>query len=563
MPKVKYSAPNPSREKGQRSLDPENMFLWKLVPGWMRPAWYDAEFWRRFVLYQPVAIDCREAIISWHSSMDWKLEPRESTERDELKEDIRYYEELFSNNGDFDFIELIEWLGTDYLDIPFGAGVEVGRAGDSPDGKVLWIEPLDGGTLFPSLNDDFPVGQALLENFQKTVYFPKHAINRMYVSPRTKIERKGWGMPPPEKIYLAMEMLNRGDKYYAQLLLDTPEAGILDLMDMSKESATEWVKAFKSLMTGLDGFKVPILYEHEQAAKFIPFGRPPTEILFGQITAKYAALVCSAYGISPSDINFPSMGNGGETLAGSIRQERQTRRTGIARAKKKFKYFFDRLLPKGLQFSWIDLDDELSVALGRARLATATAFTAMVDKRIITPKESRLQLISDGLFTISMPEDIDEKEFDILTDTQQNPFGATAQRPGMLGKPVPPSMGGQGEVKKSVFEEEVDYGISRLLDTLETKSDVFAFFPDIDNIADEWLEFAPKEKHEEIKEQIKEYVKNTVPDRFVEAYNKSLETLELEDNDVIAEKVGKEIANMRYNLVDDFSKEVINIVKGK
>ena len=260
------------------------------------------------------------------------------------------------------------------------------------------------------MNDDYPVGQSLKENLTKTVYFPWYSVNRMYMSPRNKIERKGWGMPPPEKIYLAIEMLNRGDKYYAQLLLDTPEAGILDLMDMEKESAEEWVKAFKDLMYGIDAFKVPILYEHTSEAKYIPFGRPPTEILFNQVTAKYAALTCAAYGVSPSDINFPSLGNGGETLAGSIRQERQTRRTGIARAKTKYRYFFDRLLPRDkLKFTWIDLDDEVSVALGRARLATSQAYMQLIDKRVITPKEARLQLIQDGLMSISMTEDIDQK----------------------------------------------------------------------------------------------------------------------------------------------------------
>lgn len=83
MPRVKTTPPDPSREKGQRSLDPQNWFLWKHVPTWMRPKWYEASMWRNFVLKQPVAIDCREAIISWISSLEWKLEPRESEQRDD------------------------------------------------------------------------------------------------------------------------------------------------------------------------------------------------------------------------------------------------------------------------------------------------------------------------------------------------------------------------------------------------------------------------------------------------------------------------------------------------
>jgi hypothetical protein len=281
--------------------------------------------------------------------------------------------------------------------------------------------------------------------------------------------------------------------------------------------------------------------------------------MFGQVTAKYAALVASAYGVSPSDINFAATGNGGETLAGSIRQERKTRRMGLARAEKKLKYFFDRLLPEGLMFSWVDVDDELSVALGRARLASITAAGLAVDKRIVTPKEARLQLIADGLYNISMPEDIPEDEFDILQDTnpmlQQQPFGA--KRPGMLGTQVPPSSGGQGEVKQSVFESDIDYGIDRMIEALENKSESFNFLPDTDGIAEEWLYLVGEDRSEEVKAKISDYLKNVVPERFAETYAKIQPLLELEN----ADQIGSELAEMRYNLVDDFSKEVIKIAE--
>ena len=210
MSRIKHTAPIPSKEKGQRSIDAEQVFLWRLVPGWLRPVWYEAEMWRNFVLAQPVAVDCKEALIASITSLDWKIEPRDSSKRDELKDSIKYYTQLFESGSDMDFIELMEWIGTDYLDLPFGAGVETIRNPDSPEGQVIYIEPLDGGTLFPTLNNDFPVGQSWKTAIENTVYFPAHAINRMYMSPRTRIERRGWGMAPPEKIYLAMELLNRG-----------------------------------------------------------------------------------------------------------------------------------------------------------------------------------------------------------------------------------------------------------------------------------------------------------------------------------------------------------------
>ena len=560
MPRVKHTIPEPSREKGQRSLD--DYFFTRFPYSLSFPVWQEAEMWRTWVLRQPVAINCRECLIASAASLDWKIEPRDSDQRDELKDEIKYYTHLLENGGDLDFLELIEWIGADYLDLPFGAGVEIIREGDDPNGRVLYIIPIDGGTLFPTLNSNFPVGQRVKSDLQNTVFFPYYAINRLYMSPRTKIERKGWGMPPPEKIYLAMEMLRRGDEYYARLLLDTPEAGILDLMDMSKESATEWVKAFKGMLGGIDPLKIPVLYEHTSEAKFIPFGRPPTELLFNQVTSKYAALTAAGYDVTLSDIGFPTMGSGGETLAGSIRQERRTRRTGHARLQKKSKLFFDRMLPDDLMFKWINPDDELSVALGRARLATATAGNLLIDKRVLSPKELRLQLIADGLVTISIPEEIPEEEFDILPEPA-SPFGSpsTAKKPGMLGTQVPPSSGGQGEVK-SKFEEELDLGVDRFLESLETKSEDFVFLPDADAIATEFTSLIGEEHNSEVQSKISEYIKNTVPSRFTEAYAKVLPYLELEDSNVIADNVGEELKNLRYNLTDEFANEVINIVRG-
>jgi len=254
-------------------------------------------------------------------------------------------------------------------------------------------------------------------------------------------------MAPPEKIFLAIEMLRRGDTYYARTLLDTPEAGILDLMNMSEPAAKEWIKGFKELYTGIDSMKIPVLYEHTMEAKWIPFGKPPTDMMFDRIYHQYAALVCSGYGLTPTDIGLPSVGGGGgQTLAGSIRDERRTRRSGIARLKAAAIYFFNRMLPKTLQFTWIDLDDEYAIAQSRARLANATAMNQYIQSRMFTEKEARLQTLADGLFTIAVPEDIPEGEF--ITDPNNQP----SERPGMLGSPIAPSGGGHGEVK-SHFDE--------------------------------------------------------------------------------------------------------------
>ena len=453
MPRVKTVVPvKPSREKGQRSLD--DMFIHRIVPAWAQPHWQRAEFWRAVVKQLPVAIDCRETLISYMTSLEWKIEPRDSSMRDELKDDIEYYTQLFESGGDYersgwDFIKMLEYVLQDALDTPFGGASETIREGDNPDGRVLQIIPIDSATLFPVPDKKWPVVQQIRSNPTKTVIFPPHAINRLYMSPRNEIRLEGWGMAPPEKIFLALEMIRRGDAYYWKFLSDTPEAGVLDLMDVTWEDAEDWLESFKDLFMGIEPMKIPVLAQHTTAAKWIPFGKDPNAIQFDTTYHRYVALVCSGYGMTPTDIGFPSVGGGGgATLAGGIRDERRTRRSGIARLKSITRYWFNRMLPKTLQHLWIDLDDETAVALSRARLANATAGSQYIESRIFSPNEIRLQTIADGLFTISVPENVPEEDFKLVEDKQAN------ERPGMLGAPVNPSQGGQGEVLgRGAFDE--------------------------------------------------------------------------------------------------------------
>lgn len=448
--------PVPTKERGQRSLSAEDAYFTRIIPSWTFPSGLSPAQWRYFVRMQPVAVNFRDTLIATIQSLDWKITPRDSELRDELKMSVRYHSRLLEHGGywlDLDWTGMLEWILTDLMDLPFGTAVEVGRKGDSPEGRVMWFKPLDGGTLYPTLNKNYPVMQYYASAVQ-VVNFPAHAINRMYLSPRPELEREGWGMAPPEKIYMAMDMLARGDQYYAGLLLDSPPAGILDLQDMEKDSALEWVNSFRTFVAnlGADGFKIPVLYEHTKEAKFIPFGKVPNDIMYDRITLKYAALVGAAYGMSLNDIGLQGTSSSGETLAGSIRQERRTRKTGQARIKKKLKLFFENMLPDTLQFDWIDMDDELATALGRARLANATAWGQLIDKGVFDRKEARLQTIQDGLVTISVPEDPPAKP-----DEAFSPMGGLLgkkpqERPGMLGSPQAPSQGGDGEVKKSIVE---------------------------------------------------------------------------------------------------------------
>lgn len=441
-----------TKQDGQISASGGEMsnYLIRQMPIWNNPHWLSADVWRAFVHKQPIAVLCRDAISSYILSLDWAIVARESDQQDEFKEDIKYYTRMLERGNayytDIEFSNHVEFLVKDLFDLPFGTASEIGREYDMPDGKVVWVRPLDAGTLAPTLNADFPVVQHF-PNYNPVV-FPRDSISRIFLSPRTEIQREGWGFAPPERIYLAMEMLNRGDVYYSQLLLNTPEAGILDLMDMDKESATAWVGSFRDLLYGINPLKIPVLYEHQEPAKWIPFGKLPNEILYEGISARYITIVTAGYGLSPSDIGFASSSNGGETLAGTIRQERRSAKSGKSLAKTKLKAYFEKILPDHLEFKWVDFDDEKNVSMSRARMATANAFSVLIQNQILTPDESRRQIIADGLVSITIPETIDRTSVEWPQNNVLRYVGKDngKKEENSVGNPKSPSGGGQGEV---------------------------------------------------------------------------------------------------------------------
>jgi hypothetical protein len=441
-----------STHTGQLSApggDLANYFV-RNMPLWgNRPDWLGADRWRAFVARQEIAVLCRDAISSHLISLDWSVTARDSNQRDELEKDIKHYTKLIERGNAFysemDFTNQIEWLLNDLFTLPFGTAAELGREYNAPSGKVVWIRPLDGGTLSPTLNSDWPVMQ--MYQSVEPIFFPKEFISRVYLSPRPEIRREGWGMAPPEKIYLAMEMLNKGDQYYSSLLSNTPEAGILDLMDMDKTSAIEWVQSFRDLLFGINPLKIPVLYEHTTKAEWIPFGKLPSEIMYDSVTSRYITIVTAGYGLTPSDVGFSSSSNGGETLSGTIRQERRSARSGKSLAKKKISAYYNAILPETLEFKWIDYDDERNVAMSRARMGSANAFKVFVDMKAFSPDEVRMQALADGLVSIPVPEKLDREK--VEWPVAPSPFGGgdTGKKlTNQVGSPKKPSEGGQGDV---------------------------------------------------------------------------------------------------------------------
>lgn len=543
-------------------------------------SWTEQGIWREVVNQQPIAVLCRETIIEKISTIDWRIEPKDPTKRQELRTEIEYYERLFEQNNGVDWISFIEWVLADALDLPFGSGVELVYRGDNPSKRLVDFTLLDGSTLFPTNNRDFPVVQRVPEmDITDPVVFPDYAINRLYYSPRREFKWRGWGMSPPEKIYLALKMLVKGDQYYWKLLIDTPEAGILDLIDMEKESAEQWLDSLRSLMTGQDPLKVPVLYEHNTPAKFIPFGRPPSEILYDSTTMKYAAITCAGYGLSLGDIGVRISESGGNTLAGSIRDERNSNRKGIGFAKKKMGFFMNRMLPNSLSFSWIDPDEEQQVARGRAKLSSATAYNSLITNRVISPKEARQDYIASGLPSTTLPEDIPEEDmelFDELGGGNEKP----PERQNMLTATQPPSSGGQGEVRMSLVDTVIEDSIMAFLNTtlnettvslpdgefLEVVSSVSLFNEQVIPTLLDLYDYQTEESlliradSDDISKQVKksvEAVSNNVASMLIEA--KSL-TLDIQED--ISDNLDSVRVDIGCRIVNDLAETLRENLKG-
>lgn len=103
----------------------------------------------------------------------------------------------------------------------------------------------------------------------------------------------------------------------------------------------------------------------------------------------------------------------------------------------------------------MDYDDELNVALGRARLASATAFNIYKQMGAFSSQEIRSQTINDGLVSLSFPDKIPP---DAQETPPAQPFGGSPGKPNKepetLGNPKPPSAGGEGEIKSITFKSK-------------------------------------------------------------------------------------------------------------
>ena len=438
----------------QKSIEAPS-FLRRLLPQWTSPEWMQAERWRRLVKNQPVAEVAMGSIIANVLATPWIVRAKNTEEADDLQADVEYYTDQVLNDEVEDFDTKMEETLQDTLTLPIGGNMEIvrwppgqGPPGITPDpkGTVHRIVHVDGSTLYPTHDAEYPMAQRVKGDLRRIILFGPDEMGRIIMSSRPELARKGYGLAPPEKIFLALISLFRGDVYYSNLLLDTPEAGILDLADMTKKSAQDWLKTFMSLLQGIDPQKIGVIYEHQTPAKYIPFGRPPTELLFAEVTTKYARLTAAGYNLTLSDIGLEP--GGAKTLAGEIRSERKARRSGYGLIKEKVRVFFNRrVLPPWLELAWIEADEEALVLRYRAYNLAAMTMNKLVDSKILQPKEAQAQLEKDGLLTIEVEE-----------PPEPEPVPAVfAKRPeGLEDEKVPADDGGRGELVGRAETDEQD-----------------------------------------------------------------------------------------------------------
>jgi len=441
-----------------RAKQMELPYLMRRIPFYVgHYDYFKATPWRNLARSQPIVQNCIVALTSQAIALNWYITSREKGKEDEYASDIQYHTDVLNSFNDEEYDVGIARMLYDVFTIPFGGALEIVRY---PDGRLYKVLNIDAGTLRPTkaYGPDYPYIQSLPWNPLNTVVFRRDEIGRIYLYPRPEIDKEGWGMAPTEKAYLAIEALNLGDRYYVGLLTDTPEAGLLDLMDMKKDEAIAWARSWRELLTGQESIKVPILYDHEEPARWLPFSPSPADMMYDQVLKRYTQIITACFGIYISDIGLYEER---QTLAGTIRTERRARRQGLGAVMAKIKNLWDRILPPHLEWKCEEVDPEDIRSRAAAKVATANAISIGIRSALFTQEEGRRQMMQDGIFTIKTEEKLPtelEGASPIPAFTRpQTPWGS--ERPG-----VAPSVGGRGGPGSLRLQSLAAQGFQKMLE---------------------------------------------------------------------------------------------------
>jgi hypothetical protein len=365
-----------------------------------------AESWRNIVGRAPIVALCKRTLTLEITAVPWRVVSDD-------EEEIAYYSDVINSANGETFDLFIERLIDDVLTVPFGGAVEVTRY---RDGTLAMFYHVDGATLFPTYNEKTPFVQIDPESPTRRAYFNRNSLARIMWAPLPDVRNYGWSRTPVMEVFSAVEALMRSDVFYQQFLSNTPEAGILDLMDMKQDAALEWVKSWQELMMGIDPMKVPVLYEHSEPAKFLPFSRPPAELSLPELVKRYAEQVCAAHGMDIADLGLFEHTN---TLAGASRMVALSKRQGLGSLMRKIANLLNSMLPPSVTFEWdpLDMEDKLrKVRTQKARADTLMTF-ARVDpgsqESLFPASLIRKQAIADGILDIISLEELDKFEKDL------------------------------------------------------------------------------------------------------------------------------------------------------
>lgn len=369
----------------------------------LTPNQLQAGQWRQFVASAPVVRSCVQTQIMQITGLDWFIEGED-------EKDKEYFTKVLDSGDDGEGFEvMLSRVVRDTLELPFGGAVEIGQF---PDDVVAWLHHIDGATMVPTYSQEFPYAQAdPFGSLRTPVSFRKHQIGRVRWQAQSDLRSYGWTIPPVQDCLPAIQGLLRADRFWQSFLLDTPPAGILEVPGFDENDATQWYQGWRTMLAGIDPFKVPILHgrgagggEKQAPARFIEFHKTPGETQMRELVKAYAEEVCACFGMTLGDLGL----FGQELrLAGAMKMIDLSKRQGLAKLMRAVKSMIDMdVLPDGLEFKWAAIDVEDDLRKAQAKEITGRKIVNLVTGRVLSERQGLKVAIAEEV----IPPDIVEEE---------------------------------------------------------------------------------------------------------------------------------------------------------
>lgn len=350
--------------------------------------------WRRVLYSSPTVWACVKAHGDQLAALPWSITTKDKSEQHIKKSKIDYYtEEVVGkfNNENYDVGVLR--CNRDILTIPQGGNCEVVyRTSGNWAGEVDRVENIDGGTLTATGNKWWPLIQRDPNDSRRYVVFYRDDVRRILLNPRPEYDLTGYQQSPLEMCYLAIDAIAKGDFYYLNFLTETPSAGILDLKDFTKAEAIVWSKSWKEMLSGNDALKIPILYEHEEDIKWIPFGQPPEAIMLAESLARYTKIIHANFGLYTQDTGLSEPPATGGREANLERRSWHRFNAVVA----SWENFWNSIISNDLVFKYEEINIEETERLARAKVANANALGIYLRSGILGITEARREISETG-----------------------------------------------------------------------------------------------------------------------------------------------------------------------